>query len=160
MTYSREEIDKAITELKRTDLYIAKQLSQTLCTMDYNMSLRFFTGEEFDKYTKLWKKRLEDTRKEIEDSSTVAEALDIGFKFDEELLAYVKATKVGTADKAMDIAHSFIKKYVPVALPMKAVKQGNVWNVDVDVGALAVKVAKVKVDARTGDILSYEIPEK
>jgi len=28
------------------------------------------------------------------------------------------------------------------------------------VGALAVKIAKVKVDARTGDILSYDIPEK
>ncbi|MDI6814671.1 MAG: hypothetical protein QMC90_01095 [Dehalococcoidales bacterium] len=58
----------------------------------------------------------------------------------------------------MEIAHSFIKKYSPVALPMKADKEGDVWLVDI--GPLAVKVAKVKVDARTGDILSYEIPPK
>jgi len=60
----------------------------------------------------------------------------------------------------MEIAHSFIKKYSPVALPLKAVKEGDAWLVDIDVGALAVKIAKVKVDARTGDILSYDIPEK
>ena len=60
----------------------------------------------------------------------------------------------------MEVAHSFIKKYSPVALPLKAVKEKDFWLVDIDVGALAVKVAKVKVDARTGDILSYEIPER
>jgi len=60
----------------------------------------------------------------------------------------------------MDIAHTFIKKYSPVALPLKAVRENDVWLVDIDVGALAVKVAKVKVDARTGDILSYDIPER
>lgn len=153
---SREEIQALQKEVS----LIAKLLSEAICTMDYDVNLRFFTGEELDRYAKLWKERLEGTVKEIEDSPTVAEALNVALKFDKELRAYVKATKVGTADKAMDIAHSFIKKYVPVALPMKAVKEGNVWNVDVDVGALAVKVAKVKVDARTGDILSYEIPEK
>ena len=60
----------------------------------------------------------------------------------------------------MEIAHTFIKKYSPVALPLKAVKEDDVWLVDIDVGALAVKIANVKVDARTGDILSYDIPQK
>ena len=60
----------------------------------------------------------------------------------------------------MEIAHSFIKKYSPVALPLKAERKDDVWLVDIYVGALAVKIAKVKIDARTGDILSYDIPTK
>lgn len=149
-----------IEELKKQDLLIAKRLGDVICTMDYNMSLRFFTGEELKSYTKLWKKRLDDTREEIYASPTVGGALDISVKFSSELHDYVRATKVDTADKAMEIAHSFIKKYSPVALPLKAVRKDDFWLVDIDVGALAVKIAKVKVDAKTGDILSYEIPEK
>jgi len=156
MSYSRDEIE----ELKKQDLRIAKVVSFELCIIQYNMNLRFFTGEELDSYTGLWKKKLEDTGKEIGNSQTAERALDIGVKFRQELLKYIKATKVATADKAMEIAHSFIKKYSPVALPLKAERQDDVWLVDIDVGALAVKVAKVKVDARTGDILSYEIPQK
>ncbi|GAI38294.1 unnamed protein product, partial [marine sediment metagenome] len=45
------------------------------------------------------------------------------------------------------------------ALPVKAIREDNVWSVDIDVGPLAVKIAKVKIDAKTGGIISYEIPE-
>lgn len=153
-------MSKEIEELRKEDLLIAKNLSIALCTMQFNVNARFFKGEELDSYAKLWGKNLKDVGNQIEASESVSNVLDIRFKFCKELVVYVKASKVDTADKAMEIAHSFIKKYVPVALPLKAVKKGNVWLVDIDVGALAVKVANVKVDARTGDVLSYEIPEK
>jgi len=160
MTYSREEIEKAISELKEKDLYITRTISVLLCTMDYNMRLHYFTGEERKSYIKFWKGKMEATLKELGDSKTVESIFEILCKFDDELVEYVKAEKVKSAAEAMEIAHSFIKKYSPVALPMKAEKEGDVWLVDVDVGALVVKIAKIKVDARTGDILSYEIPSK
>lgn len=149
-----------IEELKKADLLIAKETCLSLCTLEYNMFLFTLEGEEIQAYIKHWKKRIQAAKKMIKASTTVEAAFRIFDEFDSELLNYVKAAKVDTADKAMEIAHSFIKKYVPVALPLKAVRQDDVWLVDIDVGALAVKVAKVKVDARTGDILSYEIPEK
>ena len=67
---------------------------------------------------------------------------------------------VKSASEATEVASSFIKKYIPIAQPVKAIRDDDVWLVDIDVGALAVKIAKVKIDAKTGDILSYEIPEK
>ncbi len=156
MSNSTEELEK----LKKQDLLIAKNMAQVLCTIEYNMNLRFFTDVELDSYTKLWKKKLDTTVEEIEAAQTVESVFHKFYRFDAELLEYVKATKVDTADKAMEIAHSFIKKYSPVALPLKAERLEDVWLVDIDVGALAVKVAKVKVDAKTGDILSYDIPQK
>ena len=149
-----------IEKLRKEVLLIARETCCFICTVEYNMNLRFFKGEELDSYTKLWKNRLANAKKEISASTTVKSAFDKLAKFDNELIDYIKAEKVDTADKAMEIAHSFIKKYSPVALPMKAEKKGDVWLVDIDVGALAVKIAKVKVDARTGDIESYEIPSK
>lgn len=160
MSNEIEDIKKRLMALEKQDLRIAKSIGITLCTMEYNRLLRYFKGEELDSYSKLWGKKLDDASEEIEASPTVQKALHIGFDFRKELLAYVTARKVDTADKAMEIAHSFIKKYSPVALPMKAEKEGDVWLVDIDVGALAVKIAKVKVDARTGDIQGYEIPQK
>ncbi len=103
---------------------------------------------------------MDATRDKIGALKAVKSVFDIAIRFDSEISDYIKAEKVATADQAMEIAHSFIKKYSPVALPMKADREGDVWLVDVDVGALSVKIAKIKVDARTGDILSYEIPPK
>ncbi len=155
-----EDIKKRLTALEKQDLLVAKMIAETICSARYNTGILFQKGEDISSYMKFWKGKLEDTHKEIDDSKTIEGAFQILDKFDEELSAYIKATKVDTADKAMEIAHSFIKKYNPVALPLKAVREDDVWLVDIDVGALAVKIAKVKIDARTGDILSYKIPER
>ncbi len=170
MSYSRDEIEalekrleaveSTINVLKEEDLLIAQMLGSFLCTIEYNICIKFLKGEGLESYARVWSKKLEDTRKEIELSQTVESAFDIFLKFDRELWEYVKAEKVTTATEAMDIAHSFVKKYSGFALPLRAAREDDVWLVDIDVGALAVKVAKIKVDARTGDILSYEIPEK
>lgn len=163
MSNSTDEIEELRERLERVEddtLLIAKSISTMLCALQYDIWLGEFSGKELKSYIERWGKKVDATKKKIEDSKTVDRALDIGKKFEDELFAYIQATKVATADKAMEIAHSFIKKYSPVALPMKAEREGDVWLVDVDVGALTVKIAKVKVDAKTGDILSYEIPEK
>ena len=156
MSYSKDEIE----ELKKRDLLIARRLGNLWCTTLYDIGLFSRKGEEAKSYVELWKKKVEATKEKIKTSQTIEETFNIVDEFRNGFTEYVRATKVDTADKAMDIAHSFIKKYVPVALPMKAEREGDVWLVDIDVGALAVKMAKVKVDARTGDILSYEIPPK
>ncbi len=124
------------------------------------MVLLGLEGEERKSYVEYWGKKLGNATRELEDSTTLEQTIGIGNEYEEEFGDYITATKIDTADKAMDIAHSFIKKYSPVALPLKAVREDDIWLVDIDVGALAVKVAKVKVDAKTGDILSYEIPER
>ncbi len=147
-------------ELREEVLWVAKATGFFLCTIDYNMQILFQKGEELESYKKLWINKLEAAKEDIQSSQTTKRVFEIVNSFDKELLAYTQATKVDTADKAMEIAHSFIKKYSSVALPLKAIKEDNIWTVDIDVGALAVKIAKVKVDARTGDILSYDIPSK
>jgi len=159
MSNSREEVKELRKRLEMVEDAI-RWMCQSVCTSSYNVGLLWFRAEELKSYVELWKKKLEATHEEIRTSQTIEVVVDITSKFYNEIGDYVSARKVATADKAMEIAHSFIKKYSAVALPMKAVKEGDVWLVDVDVGALAVKVAKVRVDAKTGDILSYEIPEK
>lgn len=155
-----EKIEGAINELYSQDLRIMKIMAHESCETHYHVFLLFQKGEEIAKYIELWLKRLDETKLAIRGSKTIEAIIEIRDKFVKDITDYVKAAKVDTADKAMEIAHSFIKKYVPVALPLKAERKGDEWLVDIDVGALAVKVAKVKVDAKTGDILSYEIPEK
>ena len=153
-------VEKAISELHTSDLAIIRIMATESCETHYHVYLLFQKGEEINKYVEIWKKRLADATQEIEQSETIEGIITVRDKFIRDISEYVRAAKVDTADKAMDIAHSFIKKYSPVALPLKAERQDDIWLVDIDVGALAVKVAKVKVDARTGDILSYNIPEK
>jgi len=174
MSDSRDEIDalrkrleaaeKAIMALKAEDLVIAREIAESFCTLEYNLLLTGVfaarKGEEFESYVKFWSRKVDDAIKEIAASKTVKSAFQIATKFDKKIMDYIKAVKVGTAEEAMDIAHTFIKKYSTVALPLRAVREDDVWLVDIDVGALAVKIANVRVDAKTGDILSYEIPQK
>ena len=66
--------------------------------------------------------------------------------------------EVKSAKEATEIAQSFIKKYRTIVRPLKAVREGDTWLVEVDVGPIFVAVAKVKIDAKSGDILEYIIP--
>lgn len=155
-----EKAESAIEKLEKTDLLIAKLVANALSLGLYRTALLWIKGEELNAAIAIWDKRLEAIREELKAAQTVKSVFEIQRKFDRELAKYIRAEKVETAEEAMDIAHTFIKKYSTVALPMKAVKEGDVWLVDIDVGALAVKIAKIKIDAKTGDILNYEIPEK
>ena len=66
--------------------------------------------------------------------------------------------EIKSAKEATEVALSFIKKYRFIARPLKAVREDNIWLVEIDVGPIFVMVAKVKLDAKSGDILEYTLP--
>ena len=68
------------------------------------------------------------------------------------------ASEVKSAREATEVAQSFISKYRFFARPIKAVREGDMWLVDIDVGPLFTIIAKVKIDAKSGEILEYSIP--
>lgn len=77
-----------------------------------------------------------------------------------EKFSYKSGDKeVKSAEKATEIAFSFVKKHRPFSSPLKAVREGDIWLVEIDVGLLSVIVARFKIDARSGKILEYSIPE-
>ena len=153
-------IEEGIVKLGEQDLSLAKEIVCALAPMEMNIAARTMEDEELKAFIETFSKKEEEAKKELESAKTIESAISVLRNFDAEIANYVQATKVDTAEKAMEIAHSFIKKYNAVALPLKAMREDDTWLVDIDVGALAVKVAKVKIDARTGDIVSYEIPQK
>ena len=67
--------------------------------------------------------------------------------------------QVKNAREATDLALSFIKKYRFIALPLKAMKDDGSWLVEIDVGPITTKVAQIKIDAKSGEILEYSIPQ-
>jgi hypothetical protein len=67
---------------------------------------------------------------------------------------------INDAEEAMHVAHFFMKKDNPVALPLKAVRRDDFWLVDVDIGAVRMEIVRVKLDAKTGKILGHETVEK
>jgi hypothetical protein len=66
--------------------------------------------------------------------------------------------EVKSAKAATEIALAYLKRYYTFSKPKRAVKEGVVWSVEVDVGVWATKIAKVKIHAATGDILEYTVP--
>ncbi len=66
--------------------------------------------------------------------------------------------EVKSAAEATRIASSFIGKYRWYIRPLKAVRENDAWLVEIDVGPLAPIIAKIKIDAKSGDILEYTIP--
>lgn len=66
--------------------------------------------------------------------------------------------KVESAAQATDIAVEFLKNYYQlIQRPMNAAQENGTWVVEVDVGSFLVKVARVSINADTGDIVSYEV---
>jgi hypothetical protein len=82
---------------------------------------------------------------------------------------------VESADKAAEIAVAFLAKYYEFAQPVKATPRagsitsgaigrfgqqdyGKYWEVEVDVGVAGTTIAKVSVDAETGNIVAFERP--
>ena len=65
---------------------------------------------------------------------------------------------VKSAAEATEIARNFIRKYRTYTRPLKAVREDDIWLVEIDVGPLFTIIAKIKVDAKSGDVLEYTIP--
>ena len=70
----------------------------------------------------------------------------------------IRKLTVEGAEKATEIAVSFIKKHYFIAMPKKAVREGNFWIIEIDVGFVSPRIAKVKLDAETGNIIDYTVP--
>lgn len=69
------------------------------------------------------------------------------------------AGEVKSALEATKIAKDYIGKYKFFVRPLKAVRENDTWFVDLDVGAIDTIIAKVKIDAKSGEIIEYDIPE-
>ena len=66
--------------------------------------------------------------------------------------------KVESDTQATDIAVEFLKKYYQISQrPLNATQEKGKWTVEVDVGAFVERVARVTIDAETGDIASYAV---
>ena len=60
--------------------------------------------------------------------------------------------EVKSAPEATEIANNFIKKHRSFTRPLKAVREDDTWLVDIDVGVITIEIAKIKIDAKSGDI--------
>ncbi len=69
------------------------------------------------------------------------------------------AGEVKSALEATKIAKDYVGKYKFFLRPLKAVREDDTWFVDLDVGGFNTIVAKVKIDAKSGEIIEYNIPE-
>lgn len=77
------------------------------------------------------------------------------------LIAVVqREVKIKSAAEATEVALSFLKqhyRFIPQQ-PTKAVREDNLWLVEIDVGLLRTRIAKIKIDAKTAAIIEYDIP--
>lgn len=65
---------------------------------------------------------------------------------------------VMNGEQATETAMKFLQKNFPFRIPLKAKMEDKYWFVEIDVGALSKRIAKIKIDANNGEILEYEIP--
>ena len=66
--------------------------------------------------------------------------------------------EVKSATEATEVARSFLRKYRMITNPLRAIREGDAWLVEIDVGPIFKSVAKVKIDAKSGEILEYSLP--
>jgi len=70
--------------------------------------------------------------------------------------------EIRNAEEATERALLFLQTKYPVrrltARPAKAIRENDVWTVDLDVGIVRVMIASFKIDAKTGEIIQYSIP--
>ena len=67
-------------------------------------------------------------------------------------------TEVKSAPQATAIAESFVSKHRFFSRPLSAERDDGNWVVKIDIGQLAKVVATIKIDAKTGEILEYDMP--
>jgi hypothetical protein len=137
-----EAIEKAIDELRAGNLAIM----QIMATLGRTIQTKETTADVVKTGDKPVKETTDSAREEklVSDAEAVEKAVE----------------KVKDDLDAMDIANAFMKKDNPVALPLNAVRRDDIWLVDVDIGAVRMEIVRVKIEAKTGKILSHEVVEK
>jgi len=66
--------------------------------------------------------------------------------------------EIRSAKQATEIAVNFLKRYRVLVVPVSAVRHEDLWEVKVDVGPFATRIATIHIRARTGEITDYTIP--
>lgn len=137
-----EAIEKSVAELRAGNLAIM----QIIAALGQTIQRKETTANVVKTGNKPVKETADYAREErlVSDAEAVEKAVE----------------KVRDDLDAMDIANAFMKKDNPVALPLKAVRRDDIWLVDVDIGAVRMEIVRVKIEARTGKILSHEVVEK
>ncbi len=67
--------------------------------------------------------------------------------------------EIATAEQATDSANRFLGKYYFLRSPVGARREDDRWIVRVDIGAFTPAVVTVTIDARSGDVLEYDLPD-
>lgn len=68
-------------------------------------------------------------------------------------------SEVKSATKATEIATSLLKQYYGFLRPISAVRDNGIWVVKVDVGVFEKRIAEVKIDASTAEVIWYSVPD-
>ena len=68
--------------------------------------------------------------------------------------------EVKSAGKATEVATSFLKQYYPFLRPVSAARANGTWLVKIDVGILKKRIAEIKINAVTGGVTEYSVPEQ
>ena len=68
--------------------------------------------------------------------------------------------EVKSAAEATQIAMSVIEKQYLFVRPIKAIRENDVWVVQIDVGAFKPRIGNFKIEAKTGLVLEYTIPSQ
>ncbi len=66
--------------------------------------------------------------------------------------------EVRSAKKAIEIAMAFVRMCRLFPKPLSAVRENGSWVVKIDLGPSFEEVAIVRIYAKTGEVLEYNIP--
>jgi len=67
------------------------------------------------------------------------------------------SSEIKSGAEATQIAQSVLEKGYGFIRPVKAQQIGDIWYVEIDVGVFKPRIAKFKIDAKTGVVVSYEV---
>ena len=67
-------------------------------------------------------------------------------------------SEITSAQDAIETAEKFLEPYYPWLRPVKAVREGDTWLVEFDVGAVKVEIASVKINAASREVKEFNKP--
>ena len=69
------------------------------------------------------------------------------------------AGEIKSAAEATKIATTFLKQYYGFLRPISAERNNGNWQVRIDVGVVMRQIASVEIDASSGDVTGYSLPQ-
>lgn len=65
---------------------------------------------------------------------------------------------INTAEDAVNVAERLLERYYAFRKLLNARRQDGMWLVEFDVGIISKQLARITLDAATGDIMEYITP--